>query len=310
MKFSICIVICTHNRVMQLERCLAALTPLLDPSIQVLVVDNAPDSGATRLLAEQYKTAYQLAPLRGLSRARNIGLKVCTSDIVAFLDDDMIPHVAWLAQLSAPFEDPEVMAVTGPMLPIALVNDSEEAIACGLRESAWGATPFQIDRHSPDWFGRANFGGLGDGNFAVRRSVLATWHGFEESIGRGMPLDSGEDHYAFFSLIAQGHRIAYNPRAIVFHPPVIDSPEHRLYSLTLNVAYSCLLLLQHPRFAPHLLWFAIRASCGKRHWWRNGKAGLISSSPSLLQRLQSFCKGLQLFWGTWRSDLAANRVIE
>ncbi len=304
MKPSISIVICTHNRAVLLERCLAALTTIVQPSIQVLVVDNAPACGATRLLAQQYNTAYQLAPVRGLSRARNIGLQACTSDIVAFLDDDMIAHPAWLAELAACFDDPAVVAVTGPMLPMALVDGCEAALACGLQESAWGAAPFHVDRHSPDWFARANFGGLGDGNFAVRRSVLASWRGFEETIGRGMPLDSGEDHYAFFSLIAQGHRIAYNPRAIVFHPAVVGSLEHRLYCLTLNVAYSCLLLYQHPRYAPHLLWLIVRAIAGNQRRRRNHKAALIGSVPSLLQRLRAFCKGVQLFWSTLRSQLA------
>ena len=66
----------------------------------------------------------------------------------------------------------------------------------------------EVDRAAPEWFERANFGGIGDGNMALRRAVFASWPGFEEGIGRGMPVCGGEEHYAFFALIERGHRVA------------------------------------------------------------------------------------------------------
>lgn len=55
---------------------------------------------------------------RGLSGARNSGLRVATGEVVAFIDDDAFSDPAWLEAIAAGYEDPTVMACGGTIEPL------------------------------------------------------------------------------------------------------------------------------------------------------------------------------------------------
>lgn len=54
---------------------------------------------------------------RGLSGARNTGVELATSDVVAFLDDDAAARPGWLAGLARHYADPDVLGVGGRVDP-------------------------------------------------------------------------------------------------------------------------------------------------------------------------------------------------
>ena len=97
---TIAVVICTHNRPGALERCLERLRQIDDPDFSVVVVDSAPNSAEAKSVAARYGAQYEVSPLKGSSRARNIGTRANHADIIAYLDDDMVPHTRWLACLT------------------------------------------------------------------------------------------------------------------------------------------------------------------------------------------------------------------
>src|SRR5690242_2467515 len=72
---SAAVIICTHNRPVVLERCLQGLQQVNDPRFSLFVVDSAPETSKTKSLAARYGAQYCLSPLKGLSRARNIGAR-------------------------------------------------------------------------------------------------------------------------------------------------------------------------------------------------------------------------------------------
>lgn len=66
---------------------------------EIIVVDQS-DSDETRVALEKLgNPLVQHIPSsqRGLSNARNTGIKACTSELIGFVDDDCIPARNWVA---------------------------------------------------------------------------------------------------------------------------------------------------------------------------------------------------------------------
>jgi glycosyltransferase involved in cell wall biosynthesis len=285
------VVVCTFQRPELLARCLQAVQGLEYPASTVVVVDNAPEGDRAKVLAARYGARYVIAPVRGVSRARNSGARACSSEIVAYLDDDMVPHRLWLSALVAEFADPHVMAVTGPVLPLDAVVAADAALVEQLGQRPWGPAAFKVDRASPQWFERANFGGIGDGNMAFRKEVFARWPGFEESIGRGVAISGGEEHHAFFSIIELGHCVAYTPRAMVFHAEKARTRALALRAITESAAYAAFLAQRHPRYAARIAKFYLEAVFARKRPWRVGGEAPMLAGISRLEAMAAFLEG-------------------
>lgn len=54
----------------------------------------------------------------GLSSARNMGIRNCDSQIIAFIDDDAFADPQWLSRLVSNFSDPQVIGVGGAIMPV------------------------------------------------------------------------------------------------------------------------------------------------------------------------------------------------
>src|SRR5689334_12983153 len=72
---TVAVVICTHNRPVLLERCLQRLAQIEEPDFATFVIDSAPNSSETKSVAARHDVQYCLSPRKGLSRARNIGIR-------------------------------------------------------------------------------------------------------------------------------------------------------------------------------------------------------------------------------------------
>ena len=299
---SIAVVICTHNRPALLEHSLQRLRRVDNPAFSVVVVDSAPTSCETKLIADRYGTEYKLSPIKGLSRARNIGACASHAHIIAYLDDDMLPHPHWLSSLIEPFADSDVMAVTGPVLALELVDASGADLRSAVELAPWGPAPFEIDRSSPQWFERTNFGGVGVGNFALRREAFDQIQGFDERLGRGATIDGGEDNYAFFRLVERGFKIAYAPQAIVFHP---SSPKNRdvlRKQIADAVAFAAFLAWNHPLQSGRIVKFLIEGVFQARRWWRAPQGDGLGSL-SAREKFGSGMNGLSIFFRSVRQTL-------
>lgn len=291
----IAVVVCTYRRPRELERCLRSLRGQALAPAQIVVADNAPSSAAVRHLAEAAGAQYVAVPIRGVSRARNAGARHCTTALVAYIDDDMVAHPDWLRALRSAFADPGVIAVTGPVMPMPLMQASPANLALELQRQPWGAKPFQVARDCADWFERAHFGGLGDGNMAFRLAAFEDWPGFEERIGRGSPIGGGEEHFAFFELIERGHRVAYMPEAIVFHPEKEGTRAELLRSISETAAYSCFVAASRPSRAWRVLRYLIQGLQGRRRAWRPGGERIFGNRVSKLGALLAFVRGIAAF---------------
>ena len=219
------VVIATRNRPEALDRCLASLRDVDHPDVEIIVVDNGP-SAATRSVAANHdspgrQVRYLMEARRGASRARNRGIALSTRPIVAVTDDDVVADPGWLSALCEPFAlDPEVACVTGLVMPSHLDTDAQlwfehwGGFAKGYertvfdRDQSRGASP--LYPYSPGAYGSGN-------NVAYRTEVIRARGGYDVALGPGTPTCSGEELDVFFNLVTHGHRVVYEPSALVWH---------------------------------------------------------------------------------------------
>ena len=289
------VVVCTCERPQHLCSCLEALSRVEYENFSVLVVDNAPLSKATREIAAKFAVGYVVEPVPGLSRARNCGAQASTGDIIAYLDDDGLADAGWLRALVREFEDPAVAAVGGRVVPVGGLRESHEA---GRLRGSYlpGEVRRKVDRRTSDWFAQTNFGALGIGtNMAFRRTAFERWCGFDPRLGRGTPLDVGEETYAFFKLIKLGYTMVYTPDAVVEHPyrpPKEDMLCRRIRSRASLTGYLTFLLFEEPLYAPQTLRYMGQRLCGKRPEWR----GHLEPTDEIIPRWRA---ALALAGGPW-----------
>ncbi|MBV9042236.1 MAG: glycosyltransferase family 2 protein, partial [Acidimicrobiia bacterium] len=105
----ITVVVPTFRRPGGLSQALGALREQHDPHVpwELVVVDNDDAPGAESVFSTM--TAGLVAPARfvreprrGAAPARNAGIAAAEGDVIAFLDDDVVPGPEWLAELTAP----------------------------------------------------------------------------------------------------------------------------------------------------------------------------------------------------------------
>ena len=254
------VVVATRLRPVLLRRCLSALSELAVAPHEIIVVDNSDGDEATKITAEAAGARHIVESVGGQCRARNAGAQAATGDVVAFLDDDVVVDRDWLRCLLTPFEDAGVSVVTGRIMSLRHASEGTATFTGGGLMDL-GEDPRAFERGAPDWFERANFGGIGNGpNMAFRRRLFETWPGFRESIGHGTPVPGGDEHYAFFELLSSGHRIVYTPLAIVGHPDPDSSAATRSFRARVTrqgSAHAVLLLIE----APGYRWRTLRFVC-------------------------------------------------
>ena len=217
---SISVVVCTRNRPDQLLRFLASLEESTARPNEVIVVDNAPDTGRTREFVEDRPgVVYVAEPKPGLSAARNTGVLESSGDIVAFADDDTVVHRDWLRRLRPAFDDDRVMAVLGLVLPAELETPAQVVFEQEMGGLGRGYRRLDYDEEfleglepwgPPVWW-------MGAGaNMAIRREAFDLVGPFDERLGAGAA-GCSEDSEFWYRLLAERWCCRYEPTAVVFH---------------------------------------------------------------------------------------------
>lgn len=215
----ITVVVCTRDRTETLARCLAALAALDYPDRQILVVDNAPTSDATRsLVASLPGIDYVCETRPGLDWARNRGLAEAAHDIIAFTDDDTEVDRHWLTALAETFDDPLVGLVTGLVVPMKLDTPARiyfEDVYGGMGK---GFDPFLRPGNATGPRELLWASGFGVGaNMAFRRATIARVGNFDPALDVGTATRGGGDIEMFHRAVARGATLAYQPSAFVWH---------------------------------------------------------------------------------------------
>ncbi|MDQ4023903.1 MAG: glycosyltransferase family 2 protein, partial [Actinomycetota bacterium] len=220
------VVVTTCCNPVALERCLRSIVACDYEEFEVIVVENRPESSATRTrlpewFPDEVRIRYVEEPLHGLSRARNAGLAVAEGDVVAFTDEDVIVDRAWVRRCAQGFDrGDDVACVTGLILPLQMETDSQllleqfTSFGKGFRRQIFrlpdAREQYPLLPFTP--------GMIGSGaNTALRSDVAHEVGGFDVTLGTGTPAAGGEDLELYIRLLCAGQAVAYEPSAIVWH---------------------------------------------------------------------------------------------
>lgn len=113
-RLTVSVVVPVHNGAALLPRCINAIHASTFPLKEIIVVDDGStdDSAAIARKLGCAVTATSAGPL-GPARARNVAVAQATSDVVVFIDCDVVVAPDTIATLVAPFAEPDVVATFG-----------------------------------------------------------------------------------------------------------------------------------------------------------------------------------------------------
>jgi cellulose synthase/poly-beta-1,6-N-acetylglucosamine synthase-like glycosyltransferase len=256
---SVTVVIPTGGRPHALERCLRSLCGLRFGSFEVVVVDNQPHVPGTRAVvaafADALRARYVAEPRPGSSVARNRGLAEAATEFVAFADDDVVVDAGWLRWMMHPFAEPEVGAVTGMILPLALDSEAQKRLEqyAGFSKGVVGRRYDLGANRADDRVLYPYWGGMfGSGaSMAFRTADLAAAGGLDPALGAGSPARSGADIEVLTAAILRGGQVAYEPRAVCWHEHTRDPAALRRQLFNYGAGFAAIMtkyLTGDPRF--------------------------------------------------------------
>jgi glycosyltransferase involved in cell wall biosynthesis len=258
------VAICTHDRPNGLSRALNSLSRQSDTRFTTIVVDNAPRSTISARVVEASSLPdcdYLIEPEKGLSRARNTALAHVTTPYVAWIDDDELADVDWMARIKQGFaHESSPAAVCGIMLPAELETEAQ------VRFEQYGG--FNKGRGLSSEVLTANSSSVlsplyplpaigSGGNMAFRMESLRNIGGFDRSLGAGTKTHGGEETRVFCSLLRLGESVLHWPNAITwhFHRREMDQLHAQFYgySAGLSAFYASMI-----RTEPGIVWEILR----------------------------------------------------
>ncbi|MDB5998555.1 MAG: glycosyl transferase family 2, partial [Rhizobacter sp.] len=155
---------------------------------------------------------------RGPAGARNRGWRATQAPIIAFTDDDTIPHEDWLSQGVQALQDGRVAVCGRVVVPVSQAPTDHERNTQGLEHAEFVTA-----------------------NAFVRRDALAQVGGFDERFKRAWR----EDSDLHFSLLQRFGEVGRADAAVVVHP-VRAAPWGISLRQQANSAFEALLFKKHP----------------------------------------------------------------
>jgi GT2 family glycosyltransferase len=193
------VVVCTYNGGRTLEQCLRSLQALDYPNYEVIVVDDGSTDDTRAILARFPGVRAIHQPNRGLSAARNVGLREATGPVVAYTDSDCFADPDWLTHLVYQLRRSRAAAVGGPNL----TPEDGWLAACVAAAPGQPTHVLESDQtaeHIPGC------------NMAFRREALEALSGFDPQYRK-----AGDDVDVCWRLQQAGFWITFAPGAFVWH---------------------------------------------------------------------------------------------
>jgi GT2 family glycosyltransferase len=194
------VVICTYNGSRTIREAVEGALRLDYPDFEVVVVDDGSRDAVPSILAEYPSVRVIRTENRGLSSARNTGMRAARGEILVYLDDDAWPDPQWLKYLAATFLRTPHVGVGGPNV----APGGDGIIARCVAHAPGGPNHVlltdAVAEHIPGC------------NMAFRREALMEIGGFDEQFRI-----AGDDVDVCWRLQDRLWTLGFSPAAMVWH---------------------------------------------------------------------------------------------
>ena len=214
---SVTVVIPARDRLADVEACLASLGP--EPNV-VVVDDGSRQPWAITELCRRHQARYlRRERSGGPAAARNAGLAVVQTELVAFLDSDCTVGAGWLEALARRFADPRVGAVAPRIRPSTAGPSATRpsATRASATRRASARERYAAARSPLDLGPRAGAVGPGRPITYVPAAALVVRVRSLEADGFAESLRYGEDIDLVWRLQERGWTVRYDPSVVVGH---------------------------------------------------------------------------------------------
>lgn len=266
------------------------LMDMEDGADEIIIVDQTPQhpqevEQALSQLHAAGMISWVKLPRPSIPHAMNVGLRESSSEVVVFVDDDMVPGSRLVSAHRAAQSEPGLVA--GMVL-----QPGQQPIRLGTHEA------FQFNSDAPSKV-REFMGG----NFSIRRDIALAMGGFDENfVGAAYRFEAEFAH----RYVALHGPIRYEPAAVINHLAIATGgtrafgqhlrtlgPEHSVG------AYYYLLVTREPGWLLKMVWRPIRAIRTRHHfrrpWWI--PLTLLAEMRGLVMALRLWCHGRKLMGG-------------
>jgi GT2 family glycosyltransferase len=193
------VVCCAYNAAATVGETLASLARLNYPDYEIILVDDGSRDG-TAAVAQRFPCRIVRVENGGLSRARNLGIRAATGEIVAFIDADAYADPDWLYFLVAQIEAQGAAGCGGPNLSPPVDPEGAQRVNRAPGNPVHVLLDDERAEHIPGC------------NMAFRKATLAAIGGFDP-----VYTAAGDDVDVCWKVLDRGELLAFSPAAIVWH---------------------------------------------------------------------------------------------
>jgi glycosyltransferase involved in cell wall biosynthesis len=192
-----------YNAALYIEQSIRGLLDQSRPPDEILVVDDGSQDRTAELASKFPVRLVRHEQNKGLAAARNTAFRHASHELVGAIDADVFPEREWLAHLLSHFADTRVVGTGGRLLEAFRETPADAWRALQLSQDL-GKERIVIEGTSHKCLG--GFGTI------LRKKAIEEIGGYNECYRTNY-----EDVDLCARLLAAGHRLIFEPRAVAFH---------------------------------------------------------------------------------------------
>lgn len=198
------LIIGTLNRAKELQDCIESIALQTYDSYEIIIVDQS-DNDETQKLVERRcdgRISYVYTDIKGLSRARNIGIKKSRGKYICLLDDDAVYPPQYLEAIKNCTGEKQI--VSG--LIFSIEDHNTPFINCDKYADGKDISILGILDVCPS------------ATLAFPREVVSQIGGFNEKLGVGNEFAAGEETEFLLRAVDARYSIIHSKHVIAYHP--------------------------------------------------------------------------------------------